>query len=94
MEDIVVRGEKIEDISKKMEWEVDYNDHFKKADISGVTVQKPGESICTGCVTGLECIIMIFCADNAGACLDQIEICCGPDVKALKESKKSIISAR
>jgi len=85
---IDIRGESIEDISRKLEWESDPEDIFRRAKISGISFQFPGKHYCTGCVVHIEGILSAFCKDNMGMDFDSIEICAGGEVKPKKDSKK------
>jgi uncharacterized protein (DUF362 family) len=85
---IDIRGESIADISRKMEWETDFEDIFRRVKISGILFQNPGKHYCTGCVVHIQGILSLFCKDNMGMNFDSIEICAGGEVKPKKESKK------
>jgi len=84
-----VRGEKVKDAKKPLEWRLNLEDaFFRPTRIGGVTIQDPGPSFCTGCVGSGTAALMAFCKDNQGIALDNVEICTGSEVKAKKESKK------
>ena len=85
---IDIRGESIEDISRKLEWKSDPEDIFRRAKISGISFQFPGKRYCTGCVVHTEGTLSAFCKDNIGMDFDSIEICAGGEVKPKKDSKK------
>jgi len=85
---IDIRGERIEDISTKLEWRTDFEDVFRRAKIGGISFQFPGNHFCTGCVVHLQGILAAFCKDNMGMNFDGIEICAGGEVKPKKDSKK------
>lgn len=85
---IDIRGESIEDISRKLEWEYDPEDIFRRAKISGISFQDPGKHLCSGCVVHTEGVLSAFCKDNMGMDFDSIEICAGSEVKPKKDSKK------
>jgi len=86
---IDVKGENVEDVTKKLEWKVNnYQDIYDRARIGGITLQNPGKKFCTGCTSNMQALSVVFCKDNPGITLDNIEICCGPEVKAKADSKK------
>jgi hypothetical protein len=85
---IDIRGERIEDISRKLEWETDYEDIFRRSKISGISFQFPGNHYCTGCVVHVQGILSVFCKDSIGMDFDSIEICAGGEVKPKRDSKK------
>ena len=85
---IDIRGESIKDISRKLEWEYDPEDIFRRMKISGISFQFPGKQFCTGCIVRIVCILSAFCKDNMGMDFDSIEICAGGEVKPKKDSKK------
>lgn len=84
-----VRGESIKEVTKRLEWNVNFEDTFPRlTGILGVTIQNPGPSFCSGCYGSVAPALMAFCKDNKGIALDNVEICCGSEVKAKRESKK------
>jgi hypothetical protein len=85
---IDIRGERIEDISKKLEWEYDLEDIFRRAKIGGISLQCPGKHCCSGCAVHAQGVLSAFCKDSMGMDFDSIEICAGGEVKPKKDSKK------
>jgi uncharacterized protein (DUF362 family) len=86
--EIDVKGENIEDVTKKLEWKANnYQDIYDRARVGGITVQDPGKRFCTGCVSNLQALSVVFCKDNPGITLKNTEICCGPEVKPKADSK-------
>jgi hypothetical protein len=85
---IDVRGEKVEDVTKPLEWDLDYEDIFRQAGIRGITVQKPGKTVCTNCASNCEAMIHVFCKDNKGMDLKGMEVCVGAELRPKEESKK------
>lgn len=83
-----VMGDKISDMAKKLEWELDYNDIFKKYGISGVLIQCPGETMCSGCFAILSSFSAVFCKDNPNTDFGGVELCAGAEVNPLDSSKK------
>jgi uncharacterized protein (DUF362 family) len=83
-----LRGESIKDISKKLKWESDREDIFRRAKISGISFQSPGNHYCTGCTVHVQGVLSAFCKDNMGMHFDSLEICAGGEVKPKKDSKK------
>jgi len=88
---IDVRGEKVEDVVRPLEWDIDYEDIFHQAGINGITIQKPGNTACTYCAANSESMIHVFCKDNRGMDLGGVEICVGAEVKPKEESEKVIL---
>jgi uncharacterized protein (DUF362 family) len=86
-----VRGESIKDVVKELKWDRDPEDMFREAGVKGVSFQHPGKHFCSGCLISVESVLVAFLKDNAGITLDDIEICCGPDVKPRKEPRKSFL---
>jgi len=91
LNNIVIMGKSIEDLKKEMKWEVDFNDFLRNSNISGLKFQRFGDTVCTGCATALEANLVIFCEDFKGTNLNNIEICTGSEVKALKDSEQVIL---
>jgi uncharacterized protein (DUF362 family) len=88
---IDVRGERVEDVARQLEWDIDYEEIFHQAGINGITIQKPGNTACTYCAANSEAMIHVFCKDNRGMDLQGVEICVGAEVKPKKESKKVVL---
>ncbi len=87
--EIDVKGENIKDVKKKLEWKANnYQDIYDRARVDGIRVQDPGKQFCTGCVSNLQALSVVFCKDNRDITLNRTEICCGPEVKAKADSKK------
>ena len=87
IETIDVRGEKITEVMRPLEWDMDYENVFRQAGISGITVQKPGKTVCTNCASNSEAMIHLFCKDNKGMDLEGVEICVGAEVRPKEDSK-------
>jgi uncharacterized protein (DUF362 family) len=85
---IDVRGEKVEEVTRPVEWDLDYEDIFRQAGIRGITVQKPGKTVCTNCASNCEAMIHVFCKDNKGMDLKGMEVCVGAELRPKQESKK------
>ena len=85
---IDLRGEKIGNVTRKMEWEMNFEDIFRRANISGISFKFPGKHYCTGCVCHTDALMAAFCKDNMGGKFDNIEICIGGEVTPRTDSKK------
>jgi len=86
---IDIRGERIKEVTKRLEWRVNLEDtFFRPARIGGVTLQDVDTSCCSGCNGSVWPALMAFCKDNQGTALDNVEICYGSEIKAKKESKR------
>ncbi len=85
---IDVRGESIKDVVKELKWDRDPEDMFREAGVKGVSFQHPGKHFCSGCLMSIESVLIAFTKDNMGATVDDIEICCGSEVKPKRESKR------
>jgi uncharacterized protein (DUF362 family) len=88
---IEVKGETIDDVAQNFGWRLSFEDIFHQARMSGITIQDPGESCCSGCEAILSAFCGVFCKDNPGMALDGLEICMGEKVRARKESKKPFL---
>jgi hypothetical protein len=87
MSTVDVHGEKIADVSKKLDWEFAGNELLRKAGVRGISVPYPGTHFCTQCVTHTEAVLFAFCKDNAGMSFDDVEICLGSEIKPRNDSK-------
>lgn len=88
LDGIEVRGESIDEVTRKLEWPFSFEDIFHQSRISGLTIQEPGQSSCSGCETILSAFSAVFSKDNPDAVLDGVEVCMGNEVRAKKGSKK------
>lgn len=91
LESVQVVGDEIKNLTKPMDWKMDFETFFLRAGIEGVLVQWPGDRFCTNCVMCSGILFACFCKDNPGIKLDPVEICFGADVTAKKDSKKVIL---
>ncbi|HYA13151.1 MAG TPA: DUF362 domain-containing protein [Syntrophales bacterium] len=88
LDSIDVRGENVENVARKLEWRLCYEDIFHEAGIRGITVQDPGDACCSGCAAILSAFFGVFCKDNPGVVSDSVEVCIGSHVKANNASRK------
>lgn len=88
---IDIKGESIEEVKKPLEWKLDYEEHLEAANISGMSIQFPGNQFCTNCVVCADILVSAYCKDNLGVNLDSVELCFGAEVRAKKDSKKVIL---
>ncbi|GAW90968.1 DUF362 domain-containing protein [Calderihabitans maritimus] len=84
-----IRGEKVEELRKPLEW-VDRwpRDLMQRYNISGIRMEDPGVSICSGCGFGIFAALNKFFRENAGANFQGIEICMGRETIASPEASK------
>jgi uncharacterized protein (DUF362 family) len=90
-ESVHVMGEKIKDVCRPLEWQVDFEEFFRRAGIEGISFQWPGDRFCTSCVVCAGILLTYFCKDNSGINLEPVELCFGADVKAKEDSEKVIL---
>ncbi|MHB8773196.1 MAG: DUF362 domain-containing protein [Syntrophales bacterium] len=83
---VAVQGERIENVSRRLEWRLDLEAVFRRAGIRGIVVQDPGTTCCSGCAAVLSAFIGAFCKDSPGIALEGVEVCVGRQVQANKES--------
>ena len=87
---IEVKGETLKQIARPLKWHLSVEDIFHQTGIKGITIQQEetDQSWCSGCEAILSAFCGVFCKDNPGVALDEVEICLGGKAKAKKESKK------
>ncbi len=87
---IQVNGEKLREIIRPLKWHLSVEDIFHKAGIQGITIQHGATDLssCSGCEAILSAFCGVFCKDNPGVPLDELEICLGGEARPKKESKK------
>ena len=87
---IVVNGEKIEDVSEDLPFEIDFNQYFKRAGLKGIRVNavKGDVSICSGCWGNLDYTHVMFAKNNPEMDVGNVETCIGSGAKANPSSDK------
>jgi uncharacterized protein (DUF362 family) len=88
LDKVEVSGEPINQVAKKFEWRRSMEDILRQTGITGVTIQDPGLSLCSGCMIIIGALVSVLAKDSPGVVLDRLEICGGREVKAKEESKK------
>ena len=88
---IDVRGEGIKEVAKKLKWKRSYEDLFQQAGVRGITFQDPGKHFCSGCLVPWESVLLAFSKDNQGVNLEDVEVCCGAQVKPKKGSRRILL---
>jgi len=91
LEDIEIKGEKIEDVATRLEWEQSWSDMPGDYGLKGITFQDPGADVCTACGMTVWFGMRNFFKENKGAAFENVEFCVGPGPKAKEESKKVIL---
>ena len=74
----------------KEDKELFYNS-FKNARISGLKLQHPGQTWCTGCNISLRAALYLLCKDNVGHDFGGVEILCGKQTKSQGDYEKTIL---
>ena len=88
LDNVEVSGKPINQVAQKFEWRRSEEDILRQAAITGVSIQEPGLSLCSGCMIILGALVAVLTKDSPGVVLDGLEICGGREVKAKGESKK------
>lgn len=84
-----ILGEKPAEVRKKLEWESAWpQDLMKRYAISGVHMETPGYSNCSGCGMGIFVAVNNFFRENIGAHFEDVEICLGLEPVASPKAKK------
>ena len=88
MDGLDLKGERIDNVSKKLEWSYDLEKIMRTMGVTGISVPIPGTRFCTQCVSHTEGVLSAFAKDNAGMSFDGVEICVGGEARARQNSKK------
>ncbi|HWQ71891.1 MAG TPA: DUF362 domain-containing protein [Desulfitobacteriaceae bacterium] len=89
LDKIRIQGEKLTAVQKKLEWESAWpQDLMQLYGISGVHMETPGYSNCSGCGMGIFVALNNFFRENTGARFEDVEICAGLEPVASPEAKK------
>jgi len=87
LEDIDVRGEAIEDVRQRYEWRLPFEEVFRQAGITGITVRPADDSICTGCAVFGSALLGLVTKDCSGRQFGGVEVCMGRRARPHPESK-------
>lgn len=92
LNNIEVKGERVEEVRKPLPWVWDWPTDFKtRYDIKGITIQHPGDSMCSACSTATLVILQQFFRENRGATFDNVEFCVGLNPRAKDASERVIL---
>jgi len=88
MDDVEVAGLPLSQAVFPLPWKCDFEEPFRASSISGLTIQDPGDTVCSGCITLLTAFSAVFCKDHPNTALRGVEVCVGSDVRPLPDSSK------
>jgi uncharacterized protein (DUF362 family) len=91
LERIEVKGEQIDQVARKFEWSLSFEEVFRQYGIEGLTIQEPGNSFCSGCSAILSALTGVLTKDCPGQAFDGVEICAGREIRAKAESRKVLL---
>lgn len=92
IENIEIKGEKILNVRKKLEWVTDWvPELFANYQIKGVVMETPFYSNCSGCGMGIFVGLNNFFRECPGATFKGVEICAGREPVATTEAKKAFL---
>jgi uncharacterized protein (DUF362 family) len=84
---VEIRGVSVQALACPLPWKRNFLGILDDAGISGLTFQEPGKQACTGCMSSVRAVLVSFAKDNPGITMDLVEICVGPEVKPLADSR-------
>jgi uncharacterized protein (DUF362 family) len=84
---VEIRGASVQELAHLLPWKRNFLGILDDAGISGLAFQEPGKRTCTGCLTSVRAVLVSFAKDNPGITMDHVEICNGPEVKPLADSR-------
>jgi len=86
---VKIRGENPADVQKPLEWASTWPvELMQKYNFTGIHMETPGYSNCSGCGMGIFVAINNFFRENVGAHFDGVEICAGQEPIASPTAKK------
>jgi hypothetical protein len=65
--------------------------NFQRAGITGIHLQPPGQTWCTGCNISLRAALYMLCKDNPGHNFGGVEILCGKQTRARGDCDRTIL---
>ena len=93
IENVEVIGREINEHSKDLPYESDFNRCFGKYNLKGIHVsaEHADPTICSGCMANMEYPNYMFAKDNAGRHLDGMDICIGEGARPTPNSKHIVL---
>jgi len=88
MEGVEIAGMPLSEAVYPLPWKKDFEEAFRSSKITGLTIQDPGDTFCSGCIILLTAFSAVFCKDHPGTALHGVEICGGQEVHPLPDSSK------
>lgn len=68
-----------------------FGHNFQRAKITGIHLQPPGQTWCTGCNISLRAALYMLCKDNPGLDFGRVEILCGKQTRARGDHDRTIL---
>jgi hypothetical protein len=68
-----------------------FGQNFQRAGITGIHLQPPGQTWCTGCNISLRAGLYMLCKDNPGQDFGGVEILCGKQTRADGHHERTIL---
>jgi hypothetical protein len=68
-----------------------FGQNFQRANITGIHLQPPGQTWCTGCNISLRAALYMICKDNPGHDFDGVEILCGKQTRSRGAYEQTIL---
>jgi uncharacterized protein (DUF362 family) len=97
LDSLTVKGSRLEDVAKPLKWDFSWREdntgpqNWDKIGISGISIPKYDQSICTGCSTMYNPLIMLFTAAYKGKPFDGIEVLSGKTMKPSPGFNRTIL---
>lgn len=88
MDDVEVVGVPLSQAVFPLLWKYDHEAPFVSSNITGLTIQDPGDTFCSGCMILLTAFSAVFCKDHSGTALQGVEICGGKEVRPRSDSSQ------
>lgn len=86
---IDIQGEDPDEVRKPLEWDTNWPMELIQAyNITGININKPGLTNCSGCGMGIFVGLNSFCRENQGANFDGVEMCIAQGAKGSPQAKK------
>lgn len=86
LDDVEVVGMPLSQAVYPLPWQYDHEAPFRASNITGLTIQDPGDTFCSGCMILLTAFSAVFCKDHPGTALHGVEICGGTEVRPRSDS--------
>jgi uncharacterized protein (DUF362 family) len=93
LSEIETKGEDLNEVKVAQQYKDEdlFREVFKKARIKGISFSHPGKSLCSGCFGNIMVALLLFCQDNQGIEVENIEFIAGNERRSSRHCKVAFL---